>query len=229
MKQGRFAHIQFVCISTGYFSFFATNANMDHFNQPLEGIFRDGIPAPVLRAFAPLYQGLPRVQNAVANYRDCHYWRANRFKCLDEDVAVMTVFTQVSEGAFRLCPQQCATLLKCTLTEPSRSLFFCRDEEWEWRSCLTDKAGVTFRPYANAPLGAPFSNGGQTEDFHVEERCLIESMHISRRNHLVNAIRKHELDAVKDRKKWLDTYGGVDFHYPDAKPMAPPQLRADRV
>ncbi|RNF11253.1 hypothetical protein TraAM80_01041 [Trypanosoma rangeli] len=97
---------------------------MDQFKQALEGIFRDSIPAPVLRAFAPLYQALLSLQDAVTSSRNCYYWRANPLKCVEEDVQTVTSFMQASEASSRLCPQQSATLLKCHMTEPARALFF---------------------------------------------------------------------------------------------------------
>lgn len=176
---------------------------MEHFEQPLEGIFRDGIPAPVLRAFAPLYQAIPSLQDKVMTSRDCYYWRASPFKCLDEDVDTVTAYMQASESAFRLCPQQSATLLKCHMTEPSRAVYFCRDEEWEWRSCLMDQTGIRFWPYANAPIGAPWSNGGQTEDFHLEDRFYYETFSFWRRKQAMLALRRRELEIGAERKNWL--------------------------
>ncbi|RNF25790.1 uncharacterized protein Tco025E_02001 [Trypanosoma conorhini] len=177
---------------------------MDQFKQPLEGIFRDGIPAPVLRAFAPLYQALPSLQDAVTSSRNCYYWRANPLKCVEEDVQTVTSFMQASEASFRLCPQQSATLLKCHMTEPARALFFCRDEEWEWRTCLMDQTGIRFWPYANAPVGAPWSNGGQTEDFHLEDRFFYENFSWWRRKAAMLAVRRRELEVQAQRKYWLD-------------------------
>ncbi|CBH16461.1 uncharacterized protein TEOVI_000511200 [Trypanosoma equiperdum] len=177
---------------------------MDQFTKPLEGIFRDGIPAPVLRAFAPLYQALPSLQDAVSASRDCYYWRANPLKCVEEDVQTVTSFMQASEASFRLCPQQSATLLKCHMTEPARALFFCRDEEWEWRTCLMDQTGIRFWPYANAPIGAPWSNGGQTEDFHLEDRFFYENFSWWRRKAAMLAVRRRELEVQTQRKHWLD-------------------------
>lgn len=177
---------------------------MEQFDAPLEGIFRDGIPAPVLRAFAPLYQAIPSLQDKVSQARNCYYWRANPHKCADEDVAVVKGFMQASEASFRLCPQASATLLKCHMTEPARAVFFCRDEEWDWRSCLMDLTGIRFFPYANAPIGAPWSNGGQTEDFHLEDRFLLENMSWWRRKAGVLAIRERELEIQANRRKWRE-------------------------
>eukprot|EP00796_Vickermania_ingenoplastis_P013477 gene13477-9285_t len=174
---------------------------MDQFEAPLEGIFRDGIPAPVLRAFAPLYQALPSLQEKIAAARNCYYWRANPHKCSDEDVDVVSGYMKASEASFRLCPQASATLLKCHMTEPARAVFFCRDEEYEWRSCLMDSTGIRFFPYANAPVGASFSNGGQSEDFHLEDRFLLENMSWWRRKAGVMAVRQRELEVMKEREK----------------------------
>lgn len=177
---------------------------MEQFDAPLEGIFRDGIPAPVLRAFAPLYQALPSLQEKVAEARNCYYWRANPHRCSDQDVDVVSAYMKASEAAFRLCPQASATLLKCHMTEPARAVFFCRDEEWDWRSCLMDLTGIRFFPYANAPVGAPWSNGGQTEDFHLEDRFLLENMSWWRRKAGVMAVRERELEIQANRKKWRE-------------------------
>lgn len=174
---------------------------MEQFDVPLEGIFRDGIPAPVLRAFAPMYQALPSLQRHVEEARNCYYWRANPHRCSDQDVKVVEGFMKASETAFRLCPQQSATLLKCHMTEPSRAVYFCRDEEWEWRSCLTDQTGIRFFPYANAPVGAPYSNGGQTEDFHLEDRFLLENMCWWRKKAGMLAVKERELEIMRERQR----------------------------
>lgn len=176
--------------------------SLAEYEQPLEGIFRDGIPAPVLRALAPLYQALPSLQRKVEGARDCYYWRANPMRCLEQDIDVVTGFMQASEAAFRLCPQQSSTLLKCHMTEPAKALFFCRDEEWEWRTCLMDKTGVRFWPYANAPVGACWSNGGQTEDFHLEDRFFYENFSWWRRKAAMLALRSRELEVQAQRKHW---------------------------
>lgn len=189
---------------------------MDQFERPLEGIFRDGIPAPVLRALAPLYQALPSLQKLIENARDCYYWRANPMKCLDQDVALVTGYMQASEASFRLCPQQSSTLLKCHMTEPTKALYFCRDEEWEWRTCLMDKTGVKFFPYANAPVGASWSNGGQTEDFHLEDRFFYENFSWWRRKAAMLAIRQREIEVQHQRKHWNE--GGSD-----STSLAPPK------
>lgn len=189
---------------------------MQEFEQPLEGIFRDGIPAPVLRALAPLYQALPNLQKKVESARDCYYWRANPAKCLEQDVEVVTGFMQASEASFRLCPQQSSTLLKCHMTEPVRALYFCRDEEWEWRSCLMDKTGARFWPYANAPVGAPWSNGGQTEDFHLEDRFFYENFSWWRRKAAMLSIRHRELEIQAQRKHWMDAKTDTtNFSFPE--------------
>ncbi|KAG8348500.1 hypothetical protein ERJ75_000933900 [Trypanosoma vivax] len=206
---------------------------MDQFTRPLEGIFRDGIPAPVLRAFAPLYQALPSLQDAVSASRDCYYWRANPLKCVEEDVQTVTAFMQASEASFRLCPQQSATLLKCHMTEPARALFFCRDEEWEWRTCLMDQTGLRFWPYANAPIGAPWSNGGQTEDFHLEDRFFYENFSWWRRKAAMLAVRRRELEVQAQRKHWVEEQrqgsGGVEKQSlaPPKPTLAPVGLRMD--
>ena len=181
---------------------------MDQFEKPLEGIFRDGIPAPVLRSLSPLYQALPSLQKLIENARDCYYWRANPMKCLDQDVSLVTGYMQASEASFRLCPQQSSTLLKCHMTEPTKALYFCRDEEWEWRTCLMDKTGIKFFPYANAPVGASWSNGGQTEDFHLEDRFFYENFSWWRRKAAMLAIRQRELEVQHQRKHWNE--GGTD-------------------
>lgn len=198
---------------------------MDQFEQPLEHIFRDGIPAPVLRAFAPLYQAVPYVQQAVDAARDCYFWRSNPLKCVDQDVAVVTRFQQVSETSFRLCPQQSATLLKCHLTEPVTSLFFCRDEEWEWRSCLADKTGIRFAPYANAPSYAAFSNGGQTEDYHVEDRFYGENFSWWRRKAALTAVRERELMNAHHRENWVPD----EVTVAEGAQIAPHGIRKDRA
>ncbi|EPY39823.1 hypothetical protein AGDE_04105 [Angomonas deanei] len=177
---------------------------MDQFEKPLEGIFRDGIPAPVLRAFAPLYQAIPSLQKKVEASRDCYYWRAMPFRCLDEDIDTTTGYMQASEASFRLCPQQSATLLKCHMTEPARAVFFCRDEEWEWRTCLMDQTGIRFFPYANTPVGASWSNGGQTEDFHLEDRFFYLDQAGWRRQAAVMAIRQRELLLAKERRHYME-------------------------
>ncbi|CUG91841.1 Hypothetical protein, putative [Bodo saltans] len=189
---------------------------MDQFTQPLEGIFRDGIPAPVLRALAPLYQAIPSLQKKVEEARDCYYWRANPMKCLDHDVDVVTAFMQASEASFRLCPQQSSTLLKCHLTEPAKAMYFCRDEEWEWRSCVMDKTGTRFWPYANAPVGATWSNGGQTEDFHLEDRFFYENFSWWRRKAAMLALRHREMEVQSQRKHWLaNGKSDAAFGYPE--------------
>lgn len=189
---------------------------MQEFEKPLEGIFRDGIPAPLLRALAPLYQALPALQTKVEHARDCYYWRANPIKCVEQDVEVVTGFMQASEASFRLCPQQSSTLLKCHMTEPAKALFFCRDEEWEWRSCLMDKTGVRFWPYANAPVGASWSNGGQTEDFHLEDRFFYENFSWWRRKAAMLAIRHRELEVQTQRKHWLENgKSDASMKYPE--------------
>lgn len=195
---------------------------MENFEQPLEGIFRDGIPAPVLRALAPLYQAIPSLQQKVAESRNCYYWRPNILKCVDEDVATVTAFMQASEASFRLCPQQSATLLKCHMTEPARAIYFCRDEEWEWRSCLMDQTGVRFWPYANAPIGAPWSNGGQTEDFHVEDRFMFDNMGWWRRKATVLAVRRRELEIQSERKHWKDDQANHNKNGEYSKPTIAP-------
>lgn len=195
---------------------------MENFEQPLEGIFRDGIPAPVLRALAPLYQALPNLQSRVEDSRDCYYWRANPFKCLDQDVATITAFMQASEASFRLCPQQSATLLKCHMTEPARAVYFCRDEEWEWRGCLMDQTGVRFWPYANAPIGAPWPSGGQTEDFHLEDRFIYENFSWWRRKASLLAIRRRELEMVAQRKHWRSETAEDDSSIEYPKPTLAP-------
>jgi hypothetical protein len=195
----------------------SSTVKYDEFSKPLEGIFRDGIPAPVLRAFAPLYQVLPHVQQAAQNAKDCYFWRGNLMRCLDQDMDCVIAYSQASEAAFRLCPQQSATLLKCLLTEPAHATFFCRDEEWEWRSCLMDKTGVHFRPYANVPMGAIFSNGGQTEDFHIEDRQLVALELVLQRQNTIQAMRHRELAATRERKNWLDDVGSVSLKMPAAK------------
>ena len=192
----------------------------EEFQQPLEGLFRDGIPAPVLRAFAPLYQVVPFVAQAVQNARDCYFWRANPMRCLDQDVDVVVAYSQASEASFRLCPQQSATLLKCNLTEPARATFFCRDEEWEWRSCLMDKTGIHFRPYANVPMGSGWSNGGQTEDFHVEDRVYYSLNGMMQRKHIMNAVRERDLEIHRERKNWRDAAGTVQLGTPEAKALS---------
>jgi hypothetical protein len=175
---------------------------MDNFEQPIEGVFRDGIPGPVLRAFAPLYQALPALNMANNSSRDCYFWRANPLKCVDEDVKTVTMYVQASEASFRLCPQESASLLKCHQTEPSRALFFCRDEEWEWRTCLMDKTGVRFWPYANAPRQARWSNGGQTEDFHMEDRHYYTNFSFWKRKAASMAMREREMEVVQHRRNW---------------------------
>ncbi|KAH9589424.1 hypothetical protein LSM04_008830 [Trypanosoma melophagium] len=206
---------------------------MDQFKQPLEGIFRDGIPAPVLRAFAPLYQALPSLQEAVSASRDCYYWRANPLKCVDEDVQTVTAFMQASEASFRMCPQQSATLLKCHMTEPAKALFFCRDEEWEWRTCLMDQTGIRFWPYANAPVGAPWSNGGQTEDFHLEDRFFYENFSWWRRKAAMLAVRQRELEVQAQRKHWLNEQnqssgeGSKQSLMPPKPTLAPVGIKTD--
>ncbi len=194
-----------------------STVKVEEFAQPLEGIFRDGIPAPILRAFAPLYQIVPYTMQAVTNAKDCYFWRANPMRCLDQDLDVVVSYAQATEASFRLCPQQSATLLKCNLTEPARATFFCRDEEWEWRSCLMDKTGIHFRPYANAPMNSGWSNGGQTEDFHVEDRQFMAYNGMLQRKAYVNAVRKRELEHNRERKNWRDAAGTVDLSAPQAK------------
>lgn len=178
---------------------------MENFEQPLEGLFRDGIPGPVLRAFSPLYQAVPFLQNNVTGSRDCYFWRANPLKCIDEDIKTVTSFMQVSEAAFRLCPQESANLLKCHATEPARALFFCRDEEWEWRTCLMDKTGVRFWPYANAPRQARWSNGGQTEDFHMEDRHHYTKWAFWNRKAAAAAFREREIEQIQARVNWRES------------------------
>lgn len=177
----------------------------EHFEQPLEGIFRDGIPAPVLRAFAPLLQAVPNVNRATMASSKCWWWKGNPVKCVDEDVNLVSAYMQTCEGSFRLCPQQSATLLKCHQTEPAKAMWWCREEEWEWRTCLTDKTGIKFWPYSNAPRGAPWSNGGQTEDFHLEDRThFIEgSTDWMQRQHLAT-MRAKQLEEQATRKTWND-------------------------
>lgn len=195
---------------------------MEEYEKPLEGIFRDGIPAPVLRAFAPLYQALNSLQDKINDSRDCYYWRANPVKCLDEDVTTVTGFMQASEASFRLCPQQSATLLKCHMTEPARAVYFCRDEEWDWRTCLMDQTGIRFWPYANAPSGAPWSNGGQTEDFHLEDRFFFENFAWWRRRAAMMALRERELIMLSERKHWLqssDSDGSFGQYKPTIAPI----------
>eukprot|EP00759_Apiculatamorpha_spiralis_P048228 PhF_6_TR43541/c0_g1_i1/m.66847 len=174
---------------------------LEHFNQPLEGLFRDGIPATVLRSLAPLYQAIPRVQEAVATSRDCYFWRSSPLKCVDEDIATVTAFMQASETSFRLCPQQSATLLKCHGTEPGHAFFFCRDEEWEWRSCLMERTGVRFYPYANAPRSSTFSNGGQTEDFHLEDRHYYTNFAFWKRKQSLASVRERELEMIRRKRE----------------------------
>ena len=198
---------------------------MEHYEQPLEGIFRDGIPGPVLRAFAPLYQAVPRLQQAVEASRDCYFWRSNPLKCVDEDVQTVTRFMQVSEAGFRLCPQESANLLKCHATEPGKALFWCRDEEWEWRSCLMDKTGVRFFPYANAPRQARFSNGGQTEEFHLEDRHFHTNFSFWKRKASVMAIREREMDTIRHRRYWRENGGdGTDLSMPGPTTLRPINL-----
>lgn len=193
------------------------NLIKEHFEQPLEGLFRDGIPATVLRAFAPLYQALPGIQTAAQSSRDCYYWRANPLKCVDEDVKTVTTFMQASEASFRLCPQESANMLKCHSTEPVRALFFCRDEEWEWRSCLMDKTGVRFWPYANNPRYARFSNGGQTEDFHIEDRHYYTNFSLHKRKISTQALRDREMEVVQFRRNWrADGTDATDLAHPKA-------------
>jgi len=175
---------------------------MDQYEQPLEGLFRDGIPAPVLRAFAPMYQAIPRVQKAVERARDCQFWRASPLKCVDEDLSVVTSFMQASETSFRLCPQESASLLKCHHTEPQYQLFWCRDEEWDWRSCLMEKTGIRFWPYANAAKQVRFSGGGQTEDFHMEDRHFTTQFSLWGKKAASGALRDRELEMSQHRKAW---------------------------
>lgn len=196
---------------------------MDEFVKPLEGIFRDGIPAPVLRALAPLYQAIPSLQNKVEYARDCYYWRANPMKCLEQDEEVVGAFMQASEASFRLCPQQSSTLLKCHMTEPAKAIFYCRDEEWEWRSCLMDKTGIRFWPYANAPVGSAWSNGGQTEDFHLEDRYFYENFSWWRRKSAMLALRSREIEIASERKHWMQGGTGsttsIQFPEPTLAPV----------
>lgn len=175
---------------------------MEAYEQPLEGIFRDGIPGAVLRAFAPLYQAIPSLQVTVNGSRDCYFWRSNPLKCVEEDVRTVSAFMQASEASFRLCPQQSASLLKCHQTEPGKAIFFCRDEEWEWRACLMDKTGVRFWPYTNAPRGARWSNGGQTEHYHVEDRHYYSNFSMFKRKCASQAMRHREMELIKHRRNW---------------------------
>jgi len=203
---------------------------MEHYEQPIEGLFRDGIPGPVLRAFAPLYQALPSVQKAVEASRDCYFWRSNPLKCVDEDVQTVTKFMQASESSFRLCPQESASLLKCHQTEPARAVFFCRDEEWEWRACLMDKTGVRFWPYANAPRQARFSNGGQTEDFHMEDRNFYTNFSFWKRKAASMALREREMDVVRHRRYWKEGGGDAsNLDMPGPKTLRPVNLPPDQL
>ena len=179
----------------------SNNPGLAAFNEPLEGLFRDGIPSSVLRAFAPLYQALPAVTNASHASRDCYFWRSNPLKCVDEDISTVTAYMKASEAAFRLCPQQSASLLKCHLTEPGHPLFFCRDEEWEWRACLMDRTGVRFFPYANTPRFTTMSNGGQTEDFHLEDRHYYTNFAFWKRKNSIAAVRERELEIMRRKRE----------------------------
>lgn len=200
---------------------------MEAFSQPLEGIFRDGIPGPILRAFAPMYQAIPALQEKANSSRDCYFWRSSPLKCVDEDVAVVTTYMQASEASFRMCPQQSANLLKCHSTEPAKALFFCRDEEWEWRSCLMDKTGIRFWPYTNAPRGARWSNGGQTEHFHIEDRHYYANFSMWKRKVASQALKTRELEIIQHRKNWAaDGKDLSDINHPraEARATAPANL-----
>ncbi len=202
---------------------------MEHYEQPLEGLFRDGIPGPVLRAFAPMYQALPSVQEAVQASRDCLFWRSNPLKCIDEDVSTVTRFMQASEASFRLCPQESASLLKCHATEPARALFFCRDEEWEWRSCLMDKTGIRFWPYANAPRLARWSNGGQTEEFHMENRHYYTRWAFWNRKSAAQAFREREMELLQQRMNWRDNGEDATQVSPTKPVLRPTNVAKDAV
>ncbi|EPY33852.1 hypothetical protein STCU_01914 [Strigomonas culicis] len=134
---------------------------------------------------------------------------------------------QASEASFRLCPQQSATLLKCHMTEPARAVFFCRDEEWEWRTCLMDQTGIRFFPYANAPTGAPWSNGGQTEDFHLEDRFFYENFSWWRRKAAMMAVRQRELEVQRDRVHWQDEQRNGTSVSRSKPTIAPAGIRTD--
>lgn len=201
---------------------------MEQFEQPLEGIFRDGVPNCVLRAFAPLYQALANISEASQASRDCYFWRGNPLKCVDEDIRTVTAFMQASEGAFRLCPQQSASLLKCHQTEPCRAMFFCRDEEWEWRTCLMEKAGVRFWPYANKPNRAKFSNGGQTENFHLEDRHFFTYFSFWQRKEILASMRARELETIQQRRNWKPDGGdATDYRRPKSSALRPANLPSD--
>ena len=204
---------------------------MEKFEQPLEDIFRDGIPQPVLRAFGPLFASLPGVQKAILQARACYSRQSDVARCVDYDTNLVTKYMQASEASFRMCPQQSSTLLKCIATEVGKAYFFCRDEEREWRTCLSDQTGLHWIPYANAPRGAPWSNGGQTEDFGEAEAQVLFIQHLWHRNAVDAGMRRRELEAGRERRKWLESKGGGDPHdsttlqRPQAMPtIAPPGL-----